>query len=723
MKINHLIMSLIIFTQVGLLWSQENGICPFSVTKNISPDSQFETIPLDIILVIDNSNSMKDEQEKLASQFEGFLESLDSIKTDFNIAIITSSVRRDGTNEEQVINNGQFRSRGMLNSKAFRENKSRFSRRALNQIMDAGVDGWNSEKLFQSTIRFLKEDQSLNNRTRFLRSNSKLVLFFLSDIDSREASKFENSTFLNELISYKSKKNTLIYGALPKESEFFDDYENLLADPDIEGEFMSIHDDNFGVGLEKISTNIKTNTPEKVSFDLIHEQINLNSIKIAYTVNNFEKFIIKAENTKLDFDNKKLEVSIMAKEKGELILSYEYFCPISELIPEEEVEIEDDYLKMLKEEEEKSTQDKLLSDEIEVLLKRIESYDHPLVKEKDVLEIRTSNLLKKLLRHEKILFIVDTSGSMAVSMNSNAVVSPFKVVQQQLISLLHYFNQVAIQSELIAHKSFNIMSEKYSMHSEDDTKITRFSEFAVGIDQESIIQAHNHLSSLDIGGSHSKFNKTLEENFYEYDCVVIISDSELISTSTTYQLANRMKPHQIPIYSIIPRHDFRGSNSKGYVKPVLTNVKLELVKYELIKIILNQFPNKSERRKLIENEKIRRKDFVVEEFNPYRDALELSLEMDLLEVNTKIDKLNSILNDSYVPDPTGAIQIQFSSTLEDVSIITGGDYVYLPADDPSFFDISNIESEPPTIIIQEGLDEDINRLYQKINLRLELEKE
>ena len=77
--------------------------CPSDITE-VQEKLSFEIEPVDILFVIDNSGSMSDEQQNLASNFNRFIEVLaDQVDLDYRIAAVTtdqapnSNIERTGS--------------------------------------------------------------------------------------------------------------------------------------------------------------------------------------------------------------------------------------------------------------------------------------------------------------------------------------------------------------------------------------------------------------------------------------------------------------------------------------------------------------------------------------------------------------------------------------------------------------------------------------------------
>ena len=77
---------------LGLLSCSEYDV---RANENTDVFSQETRNMVDILLVIDNSCSMVDEQEKLAANFEGFIEAFAGVDVDYQIAVVTTDQQQE----------------------------------------------------------------------------------------------------------------------------------------------------------------------------------------------------------------------------------------------------------------------------------------------------------------------------------------------------------------------------------------------------------------------------------------------------------------------------------------------------------------------------------------------------------------------------------------------------------------------------------------------------
>ncbi len=191
--------------------------------------------PVDILWVIDNSSSMEDDQERLADNFEIFIDNFGNQDVDFKMAIITT---------DSAANRNLGRA---LDSVHLKLNRQGFVSQFQNQIK-AGDTGSYIECGLSSSLGFLKANPS------WPRANAFLVVVYVSD--ENDSSSMETSemvcttdqgernepdstdeaistTYFNSVVGYKSSESlfkafsiVLSRTRLPSEP-YFSDY-NLM---------------------------------------------------------------------------------------------------------------------------------------------------------------------------------------------------------------------------------------------------------------------------------------------------------------------------------------------------------------------------------------------------------------------------------------------------------------------------------------------------------------
>ncbi|QDK38894.1 hypothetical protein [Bdellovibrio sp. NC01] len=132
---------------------------------------------VDILWIMDNSSSMAKHQQNLSNAIPGMISKLNSLKMDYQMAVVTSSM--GGT----VPNGGQFiGSPGII--KASTPNVSS----VLASRLVVGQDGSDNERGLQSMETVLSSSYQANAGKGFLRPDALLVVIALSDEDDKSQS-------------------------------------------------------------------------------------------------------------------------------------------------------------------------------------------------------------------------------------------------------------------------------------------------------------------------------------------------------------------------------------------------------------------------------------------------------------------------------------------------------------------------------------------------------
>ncbi len=126
---------------------------------------------VDILLVVDDSCSMADEQQKLGEGFDRFVEFFDVADVDYHIGIITTDMnsfsrrgRLVGASDERII------SRSTPNADdVFRD------------LVNVGTNGWGFEKGLDAAVAALGDDLLESHNEGFLRDDALLSVIFVSD--------------------------------------------------------------------------------------------------------------------------------------------------------------------------------------------------------------------------------------------------------------------------------------------------------------------------------------------------------------------------------------------------------------------------------------------------------------------------------------------------------------------------------------------------------------
>ncbi|MEQ1505340.1 MAG: vWA domain-containing protein [Myxococcota bacterium] len=130
---------------------------------------QVEVDQVDILFVVDNSNSMIEEQAALAAGFQAFTENLEDANSDFHIAVVTTSQESDDPTRGFMIGSPPF-----LTSDD--DYVSKFQDR-----VSIGINGSDKEKGLEAAVHALSPALLANQNAGFLRPDANLLVIVVSD--------------------------------------------------------------------------------------------------------------------------------------------------------------------------------------------------------------------------------------------------------------------------------------------------------------------------------------------------------------------------------------------------------------------------------------------------------------------------------------------------------------------------------------------------------------
>ena len=162
------------------------GAC--SETSLVRPggtDVRFQSPPteVDILLVVDDSCSMEDEQTKLSDGFAEFVEFFDIADVDYHIGITTTDMD-DPERSGRLMGDVPVISRDTPNAEdAFRDN------------VKVGIEGSGTERGLDAAARALGDTMTTGENSGFFRAEALLSVIFVSD--EEDASHYGVNEYIN----------------------------------------------------------------------------------------------------------------------------------------------------------------------------------------------------------------------------------------------------------------------------------------------------------------------------------------------------------------------------------------------------------------------------------------------------------------------------------------------------------------------------------------------
>lgn len=159
------------------------------------PQSVSYNNKVDILWIIDNSTSMQQHQERLAAQIPALVSTLNSLKMDYQMAVVTTTLggvaNPDG---------GKF-----IGSPTYVTKNTPNLVNVLSSRMVLGQAGSNNERGLESMAKALSPSYLANEGRGFLRSDALLVVIALSDEDDKSAVSNPVNYYTNFLDSLKAR--------------------------------------------------------------------------------------------------------------------------------------------------------------------------------------------------------------------------------------------------------------------------------------------------------------------------------------------------------------------------------------------------------------------------------------------------------------------------------------------------------------------------------------
>lgn len=124
---------------------------------------------VDILWVIDNSNSMAEEQARVADGFESFIVNIEETNIDFQLGVITTDMDLDNAQRGQLLGNPRVLTSDDNYVQKFKN------------LVQVGTDGSDKEKGLAAAMEALTEPMISGDNLGFLREDAVLSIIFVSD--------------------------------------------------------------------------------------------------------------------------------------------------------------------------------------------------------------------------------------------------------------------------------------------------------------------------------------------------------------------------------------------------------------------------------------------------------------------------------------------------------------------------------------------------------------
>lgn len=186
--------------------------------ERVETDSwrQTPTDKVDILWVIDDSNSMRAEQESLAEGFESFSAELEATGVDFHIGVITTTFLYDDPNRGVLI--------ATKGGERFLTNQTKDYVSEFQTLVQVGIEGDGKEKGLEAAAHALSPSMAAGSNQGFLREEANLLVVFVSDED--DCSDYGALTDLKNTACYTDRE------ALVPVVDFVDQFNALKTSAD-----------------------------------------------------------------------------------------------------------------------------------------------------------------------------------------------------------------------------------------------------------------------------------------------------------------------------------------------------------------------------------------------------------------------------------------------------------------------------------------------------------
>ena len=156
---------------------------------------------VDILLVVDNSGSMQDEQTKLGEGFDNFVEFFDVADVDYHIGVTTTDMSSNGEEGALVDHAGTHVIHRDTDDPA----------EAFRQNVQVGIEGYGFEKGLSAAAFALSEEMADGANDGFLREDALLSVIFVSD--EEDSSHHPVNDYINYFFGLKDTRERDVFNA------------------------------------------------------------------------------------------------------------------------------------------------------------------------------------------------------------------------------------------------------------------------------------------------------------------------------------------------------------------------------------------------------------------------------------------------------------------------------------------------------------------------------
>jgi len=141
-----------------------------NVQKEIETFYQEPPADVDILWVVDNSPSMKEEQKEVGARFADFIGHLEETNIDFHIGVITTDMDQKNVDRAQLLGDPQVITKDLKDYEQI-----------FNERIQVGIKGSDMERGIQAAYEALSEPRVSEVNYGFLRRDATLSIIFVSD--------------------------------------------------------------------------------------------------------------------------------------------------------------------------------------------------------------------------------------------------------------------------------------------------------------------------------------------------------------------------------------------------------------------------------------------------------------------------------------------------------------------------------------------------------------